>query len=372
MMLAPYMCNMHVTFGAESKTLMKAALVLSAGQTPTYADFPRPVASAEDNLIKVSASALSPLSKGRASGRHYSSTSQFPFVAGSDGVGRLEDGTRVYFALPAPPHGGMAEFTVVPADRCVALPEGLDEVTAAAIANPGMSSWAAYKERAKLKAGETVLINGATGMAGRLAVQIAKHLGAKKVIATGRNPESLRTLASLGADMTIALVENKASLESSFKEEFASGIDVVIDYLWGKSAEALLAARAQVGGSMGSTRYVEVGTGSGAEINLPGAVLRSSAIELMGSGIGSVSSARLIACIAELFEATVPGGFQIAVKSVPLSEVETAWTRDDNAVRTVFTCSKRSGFRSGDPRISRRKRVVTLNATRSLNKMEAL
>jgi NADPH:quinone reductase-like Zn-dependent oxidoreductase len=134
----------------------------------------------------------------------------------------------------------MAEQTVVPSAQCLPLPDGLDDVTAAAIANPGMSSWAAYTERARLKVGQTVLVNGATGAAGRLAVQIAKHLGARKVIATGRNADALRAVGALGADVTIPLVESEASLEDSFKEQFAEGVDVVIDYLWGKSAEHLL------------------------------------------------------------------------------------------------------------------------------------
>ena len=117
----------------------------------------------------------------------------------------------------------MAEQTVAPSPQCLALPDELDDVTAAAIANPGVSSWAAYTERAKLKAGETVLVNGATGAAGRLAVQIAKHLGAKKVIATGRNADALQSVAALGADVTIPLVEDEAALEDSFKQQFAEG-----------------------------------------------------------------------------------------------------------------------------------------------------
>lgn len=91
-------------------------------------------------------------------------------------------------------------------------------MTATAIANPGMSSWAAYKERARLRAGETVLVNGATGAAGRLAVQIAKHLGAAKVIATGRDLDALKSVAGLGADVTIPLVEDGTALENAFKE----------------------------------------------------------------------------------------------------------------------------------------------------------
>jgi NADPH:quinone reductase-like Zn-dependent oxidoreductase len=136
---------------------------------------------------------------------------------GVDGVGRLDDGRRVYFVLPKPPLGSMSERTVVRSEQCVALPDGLDDVTAAAIANPGMSAWAALKERAELAAGETVLVNGATGTAGRLAVQIAKYMGARKVIATGRNIEALKSLAHLGADVTIPLGEDPDALEKAFR-----------------------------------------------------------------------------------------------------------------------------------------------------------
>src|SRR5271163_4041486 len=213
---------------------MKAAIVRGAGQTPVYREFSEPAPTEGESRIAVSAAAISHVVKSRASGAHYSSSGEFPFVVGIDGVGRLDDGSRVYFIAPRAPHGSMAEKTVAPSARCLALPDGLDDVTAAAIANPGMSSWAAYTERARLKAGETVLVNGASGTAGRLAVQIARHLGAKKVIATGRDAAALRSLAALGADLTIALVESESDLEERFKEQFAQGVDVVIDYLWGK------------------------------------------------------------------------------------------------------------------------------------------
>jgi NADPH:quinone reductase-like Zn-dependent oxidoreductase len=231
----------------------------------------------------------------------------------------------------------MAEQTVVPSAQCLPLPEGLDDMTAAAIANPGMSSWAAYTERARLKVGETVLVNGATGTAGRLAVQIAKHLGARKVIATGRNADALRSVAALGADVTIPLVESEAALENSFKEQFAEGVNVVIDYLWGKSAECLLIAGAKAGADTVPIRFVQIGSMSGLDITLTSAVLRSSAIELMGSGIGSIPLDRLVNAIGGLLQATMPGGFKIAVKPVPLAEVEQVWPRDDSTRRTVFT-----------------------------------
>src|SRR5271157_5329068 len=234
---------------------MKAAVVLGAGRAPVYAEFTEPEPAAGEARIAVTAASISQVTKSRASGQHYSSAGQFPFVAGIDGVGRLDDGSRVYFVMPRAPYGAMAERTVVPRARCLALPDGLDDVTAAAIANPGMSSWAAYTDRVRLQAGETVLVNGATGTAGRLAVQIAKHLGAGKVIATGRNLDALKSVAGLGADVTIPLVEDGTALENAFKDEFAAGVDVVIDYLWGPSAERLLIAGAKAGRDAAPIRF---------------------------------------------------------------------------------------------------------------------
>jgi NADPH:quinone reductase-like Zn-dependent oxidoreductase len=283
----------------------------------------------------VTAAAISHVVKSRASGAHYSASGQFSFVVGIDGVGRLDDGRRVYFVLPKPPHGSMAQQTVVPPAQCVPLPDALDDLTAAAIANPGMSSWAAYTERARLKAGETVLVNGATGTAGRLAVQIAKHLGARKVIATG--VDALHSVAALGADVTIPLVGSEAALEDRFKEQFAEGVDVVIDYLWGTSAECLLIAGAKAGADAVPIRFVQVGSASGANITLPSAALRASAIELMGSGIGSIPLDRLVSAAGGLLQATVASGFKIAATPVALSDVERAWPNDDSTRRTVFT-----------------------------------
>jgi NADPH:quinone reductase-like Zn-dependent oxidoreductase len=315
---------------------MKAAVVRGMGQTPVYGDFDAPSPSVGESRITVTAAAISQIARSRASGTHYSASRQFPFVAGIDGTGRLDDGRRVYFALPNAPYGSMAEQTIISSANCLALPDELDDVTAAAIANPGMSSWMAYTERARLKMGETVLVNGATGAAGRLAVQIAKYLGAKKVIATGRNKEALRSVAALGADVTIPLDEDSAALEDTFKEQFATGVDVVIDYLWGSSAECLLIAGAKAGRDAVPIRFVQIGSMSGQDITLPSAVLRSSAVTLMGSGIGSVPLDRMIIAIGELLRATVPGGFQIETRSVPLSDVEKAWRDDDRNTRTVL------------------------------------
>jgi NADPH:quinone reductase-like Zn-dependent oxidoreductase len=315
---------------------MKAAIVVEAGKTPIYGDFDAPVAADGENLISVVAAALSPVVIGRASGSHYSFSAEVPFVVGVDGVGRLDNGRLVYFILPKAPYGSMAEQVAVPAEQCVDLPEGLDAVSAAAIANPGMSSWAAYRERAKLVAGETVLVNGATGAAGRLAVQIAKHMGAKRVVATGRNVDVLQSLKALGADVIVPLTANPDELERRFKEQFADGVDVVIDYLWGKTAELLLVAGAKAGKEAVPIRFVQVGSLSGPDITLPSAALRSSAITLMGSGFNGIPRDRILKAIDELLKATVPGKFEIETNAVPLSEVARAWGKDAGKGRTVF------------------------------------
>jgi NADPH:quinone reductase-like Zn-dependent oxidoreductase len=323
---------------------MKAAIITEIGKPPVYGDFKEPIpakdAAKDEVLIHVKAAALSRLTRSKASGKHYSSTENLPLVPGTDGVGLLADsGKRVLFILPPAPFGSMAEKVAVKASHCVPVPDGLDDVSAAALANPGMSSWSAFKERARLGAGETVLVNGATGAAGRLAVQIAKHLGAKKIIATGRDPEILNKLTTLGADVTISLTQPKEALQAAFEQEFKEGVNVVVDYLWGPTAELLIAAAAsQYGSGREATpiRYVEVGEMSGPNVTLPGGALRSTAIELMGSGIGSVPLDRLLNSIRGVLEAALPAHLEIETAVYPLSEVETAWSNDKNKLRTVF------------------------------------
>jgi NADPH:quinone reductase-like Zn-dependent oxidoreductase len=323
---------------------MKAAVVMAAGQAPAYRDFDTPVARPGEELVTVRASALSQLSRSRASGAHYTSDGGFPLIAGSDGAGVTQDGRRVYFALPEAPFGALAELCPVSPERCVALPDSLDDITAAAIANPGMSAWAALVERAHLVAGETVLVNGATGTAGRLAVQLAKYLGAGKVIATGRNEKELEEVKKLGADIVVPFrlgMQNASGAkdyENALKQVFASGINVVIDYLWGESAKTIIVAIAKAVEDGTAVRFVHVGGASGEEnIELPGAALRSSAILLMGSGAKSVGLPVLLQAVRSVFDAVQPAGLKIATKAAPLSEVGKVWQQAAGKPRLVFS-----------------------------------
>ena len=315
---------------------MKAAIVERAGQPPVFGDFAEPVAAPGLSVVQVTAAAISHVAKSRASGAHYSADGCLPMIPGLDGVGFDERGRRVYFVLPEAPHGAMAQRSLVEVRRCIAVPDGLSDTDAAAMAIPGMSSWAALVERAQLRAGETVLINGATGASGRLAIQIARHLGARKVVATGRSATSLHALRALGADVTISLTQEPGALEQAFEDEFTRGVDVVLDYLWGPSAEALIVAAAKAGPEAVAIRYVQIGAISGADITLPGATLRSSALQLMGSGIGSIPQPRILAAIRGVLEAAPAAGFKVSTRLLPLAEVATAWDAGDAESRIVL------------------------------------
>jgi NADPH:quinone reductase-like Zn-dependent oxidoreductase len=294
-------------------------------------------------VITVTAAALSNLTKGRASGSHYSADNHYPFVPGVDGVGTLADGRRVYFAVPEAPFGAMAEQTLVDPRLTITLPGNLDDVDAAALANPGMSCFAALVERARFQAGETVLINGATGAAGIVAVQVAKQLGAGKVIVTGRNAEELEALRSLGADVVVIpfdlRVENPQGVEH-FEQAligvFADGLDVVVDYLWGSSARTIIVAVAKAVEEAHPVRFVQVGEASREPVELPAAALRSSAIQVMGSGLKSVPMPRLLESIRQTFELAAHDKLHLPIKAVPLSTVTENWDAPGKP-RLVFT-----------------------------------
>ncbi len=318
---------------------MHAAVVHAFDAPPRYTTFADPVAAEGELLVTVTAAGLHPIVKALANGTHYGGTGELPFIPGVDGVGRLQDGSRVLFGISRPPFGTFAERALAANWMCIPVPDGLDDATAAAIANPGMSSWVALKERAKFVAGESVLILGATGVAGQLAVQIAKRLGARRVIAAGRNVQRLQLLKELGAHAVISLDHEHEPLVAAFQGEFAGeGVDVVLDYLWGRPAECVLEAISQKGLNKAASRvrFVQIGSIAGPTVNLSAASLRSSGLELLGSGFGSASLQQILAAIQEFFKAAVREPFQFKKRTAPLSEVEALWNSSEEGTRLVF------------------------------------
>lgn len=315
---------------------MQAAVVNVLGEAPKYQSFPDPEVQSNEVLIRVRAAGLHQVVKSIASGAHYSSGGGLPAVPGVDGVGTLPDGRRVYFGGARRPWGTMAELAAAPVTWTVPVPDGLDDDCAAAIANPGMSAWVSMKVRAGLAPGETVLILGATGVAGQLAIQTARILGAKRVIAGGRN---VAGLTGADVDTVISLAEPEESIVEALAKEVANGIDVVIDYVWGRPAELTLEALAKGFKLFAThaTRFIQVGSMAGRNINLPAEVLRSVDLTLKGSGFGSASLETIFAAIPALFDQAAAGKLTIDVHQVPLAEVEAAWNQVEKGRRIVFT-----------------------------------
>lgn len=316
---------------------MKAAVLRELGRPPRYEEFAEPAAGKDEVLVRVRAASLKAVDKQLASGSHFASPRELPVICGTDGVGDLADGTRVLFGGPRRPFGAMAQRTIAPAAFCFPIPDSLDDATAAALPNPGVSAWLVLSQRAKVAKGETVLILGATGVTGKLAVQIAKLLGAGRVIASGRNAKALEKLLQLGADATIQLNQPDDDLRKAFAQEAGDrGFNVVIDYVWGRPTEVLLAAitRPEFAAINSETRLVQVGESAGPTISLPAAVLRSTALTILGTA-GIPSRDILVAAMQQVMEWGAKGALQIETESVPLSEIEQAWQRPESGGRRL-------------------------------------
>jgi len=316
---------------------MRAAVLHMLGKVPRCEEFADPVAGEGEALVRVRAASLKGIDRQLASGSHYASPKEFPVVCGTDGVGELEDGTRVFFGGARRPFGAMAERTVVPRAFCFPVPRELSDELAAALPNPGVSAWLTLTHRAKIASGETVLIVGATGVTGQLALQIAKLLGAKRVIGAGRNELSLARLRELGADATIQLEQESAALTEAFRREAGEeGFDVVVDYLWGKPTEALLAALTKSEFAMvkKETRLVQVGESAGATISLPAAVLRSTALTITGTA-GIPSREILAEAMQQVLARGARGELRMETERVALGEIDRVWERPTESGRRV-------------------------------------
>ena len=305
---------------------MNAAVVRSFGDPPAYEPFDTPRATTPDEmLIDVLAAGLHPRTRSSANGSHYTSTGQLPMIPGFDGIGRDPDGRLRYFILADTHLGSMAEQVVIDPRRSTPLPANTDVVTVAAAMNPAMSSWIALRNRITFQPGQSVLVLGATGNAGRMAVQIAKHLGARDVIAAGRDPERLATLTELGADTTISLAGDPETADLALGQA-AAEVDVVIDYLWGPATErtmpAVITHRTDKSRPL---TWIEIGSMSGLEITLPSAWLRAARLQLVGSGQGSVSTKDIIGELPALAAEISTGTYTIDAVSAPLSHVQTTW-----------------------------------------------
>ena len=306
---------------------MRAAVITTPATPPVCADFPEPEPLPGREPLGLVGAGLHQAVRGLAAGRHYGSEHAYPLVPGVDAVARTPEGRLVFTAFTRAPWGTMAERLATPFD--VALPDGADPLAVAAGMNPGLSSWLVLTDRrAEVGALDTVLVLGATGMSGSMAVQSAFALGARRVIAAGRDPEALERLRGLGAT-TVSLAETDPdALAGALADAVAdTPPTLVLDYVWGPVAEASFAAlgRTGLGDDTADIAYVPIGTLAGSDAALPGALLRSRRIRVTGSGLGSVARERIVAAIPEVMARLADGTLEAPYTIYPLRRVQEAW-----------------------------------------------
>lgn len=313
---------------------MKAAVLSHFGSVPRYEDFPDPIPEQDEILVQVKAVALEHVDKAMAKGTHYASR-QFlptlPAIVGSDGIAMRDDGQLIGFGGLHPPYGAMAEKAVLPKLYQVPIPDGVDAATAATIPGSALTSLLPLRWGAKLQPDETVLINGATGFTGKLAAQVARLLGAKRVLGTGRNAVRLVELRDLGADAVIDLKQSDANVVEAFKREAgASGYQVILDFLWGHPTELLIEALVprEISFAKRRVRLVQIGEVAGPKISLAAEALRTSGLEILGAG-GGLTAEFIAEGTQQVWEWIKAGKLQADIEQVPLKDVESAWKRTD-------------------------------------------
>jgi NADPH:quinone reductase-like Zn-dependent oxidoreductase len=315
---------------------MKAAVVSSFDAAPRFEEFSLPEpANDDEQVVTVLAAGLHPRVRSQADGSHYTSTDELPLVPGIDGVGRGADGRLRYFILPDTTMGSMAEQTVIDTRRSIVLPDDSDPIAVAAAMNPAMSSWVALRRRIQFEAGQNVLVLGATGNAGQLAVQIAKLFGGQQIIAAGRHAERLAALPALGATDTV-LLDGDAEAVAARLGQATAEVDVVIDYLWGRPAMAALVA--VVTGRADRSRpltWIQIGSVAGATAEIPSAALRAARLQIVGSGQGSVSTRDILAELPALAEEITRGTFTVNTRPTPLADVEKAWSEAATTIERI-------------------------------------
>ena len=309
---------------------MHAAVVRSFDHPPCYEAYETPEPTGPDQvLVDVLAVGLHPRVRTDAVGRHYTSTGTLPMIPGVDGVGRLDDGTHVYFVSPDDVWGSMAERALVDLRRVVPLPEDVDVIRVAAAMNPAMSSWVALRRRVPLQPGQSVLVLGATGNAGAMAVQVAKRLGAGRVVGAGRNPERLAELRAVGADDVVVLSDDGDATAERLARS-AAEVDIVVDYLWaGPAATAMMAVLGARADRSRALDWIQIGAVAGPTIDLPSVALRSANLRIQGNGQGAVSSQAYLAELPSLVDEIDRGTLVINARPVPLADVEDAWSTSE-------------------------------------------
>jgi len=302
---------------------MKAAILEQYGDTPRYGDFEEPVADDGGEIAEVLAAALNPsdLTRALGPGKFFIAPPPVPYVVGREGVVRLRDGRRMYFGNVQGRYGACAERCAVDVGSLVELPDALDEALAAALGTSG-AGWLALEWRAQLARGETVVILGATGTVGEIAIQAARLMGARRVVAVGRNAERLERALARGAHATVRL-DAVDDLGQAVAEACEGGYDVLLDPLWGEPLARVLPAASP------GARIVQIGQSADPAATLPSGPIRGKMLSILGytSFNRLVPTTRRQASFAKMLEHAAAGRLAVEVERVPLPEAPGAWER---------------------------------------------
>jgi NADPH:quinone reductase-like Zn-dependent oxidoreductase len=303
---------------------MYAAVVNEFGKAPEYDKFAEPEPAEGEVVATIRAAAVSNLVRLVAAGKHYSSAAKPPMVAGVDGVAELPDGSLVYVPGVRSPWGTLAERAAVSTAAVRPVPDGLDPAQAAAVVNATIASWMPLTRILEPGATPTVLILGATGAAGTVAVPIAKHLGARRVIAVGREGDALRRTTDHGADEVIPLGDN---LEAELSRVGADGVDVVLDFLWGDTAITAIPALARTAPHpQYRIDWVNLGALDGVHVPLDSTLLRMADLHLWGSGAGAYSPERRRDLADAALDLAARGVIEVDVQRRKLADVAATWS----------------------------------------------
>jgi len=297
---------------------MKAAVLRELG-VPDYDEFAEPRADGGNAVVEVRAAGLNPVDVSIAAGRFYAGVPPLPSVAGREGVCVL-DGERVYFDAPVAPYGSMAERALIDPGSTYRLPDALDDGLALALGIAGLAAWLALDWRAQLEPGEHVLVLGASGVLGQIAVQAAKHLGAARVVAAARSAEGLERAQALGADAVVRLGE-PSELAAALREAAAGRIDVVVDPLFGEPFAAAVEAASF------RARLVALGSSAGVTSTLSSAAVRGKMLDILGhSNVFAPPDVKRAAYL-RMAELAARGELLVDVEHIPLADVRHAWER---------------------------------------------
>ncbi len=309
---------------------MQAAVVTDFSKPPVFTAFAEPEPVDGEVVAEVRAAAVSNLVRLVAAGNHYSSAAEPPMVAGVDGVAQLPDGALVYVPGVRSPWGMLAERAAVPLAAARPVPQGLVPEQAAAVVNAALASWLPLTRILPPDATPTVLVLGATGAAGSVAVPIAKHLGARRVIAVGREGAALRRTADLGADDVVAIGDD---LDTAIARLGADGVEVVLDFLWGDVAAVTLAAVARSAPHpQHRIDWVNLGALAGAEVPFDSTLLRMSDLHVWGSGAGAYPPERRRQGVDAALDLAARGIITVDIAERRLEDVATTWNDEGRLV----------------------------------------